>query len=75
MSHLYHCCAFTRETLPVDKGGLFEAVSLCGMTRLISWDFADNFVEDDEYNLGNVPRCEKCLNHPDLPLLLLGEMP
>lgn len=68
----YHCGA-TAEAQHVDRG---VRVTLCGRKVAgLSWDFAIHFIENAVSQFSNKPQCPVCLNHPDIPLLLLGDLP
>jgi hypothetical protein len=52
--------------------------ALCGEPRRTGWEGI--MVPASSFGAGQLPAndtamlCEKCLNHPDLPLLLLGDV-
>jgi len=76
---LYHCAAETSHAYTNTEGRTIsvysdELATLCGhpITRGM-WDFPSSFLRYAEatkkYNV-----CPKCWNHPDLPLLILGDL-
>lgn len=67
---VYHSLNVSREAWfqSDDWGGLAQR-TLCGdMYHTSQVLFPAELMEEDR------PRCEKCLNHPDLPLLVLRDM-
>jgi len=72
VSKYYHCGA-DPESQCLDWG---SRRTLCGKEIYgISWDFAIHFIEKTHSDFSKLPQCPECLNHPDLPLVLLGDMP
>jgi len=77
LKNIYHCAAVPEDTyrntmLAVREGTLR---TLCGLPIQghRSWDFPNDFIRFADATLGhNV--CPECWNHPDLPLLALGDL-
>jgi hypothetical protein len=79
-TQLYHCgdpstmeentqafwCEYTMCGLPIQRGP--------GEQRVIAWNFPNVFVEPFEKWDDVSERCPECMNHPDMPLMLLGEL-
>lgn len=78
MRELYHCAAVTEDTYANTRAA-GSAVrdgtlkTLCGLPTQRSWDFPNDFIRfAHATNLHDA--CPHCLNHPDLPLLALGDL-
>ena len=70
MTVLYHCVGDPKE----------DTKTLCGRERrriaelFHTWDKPIHFVRCDEWDKYGDKYCKKCLNHPDLPLLVLKHL-
>jgi hypothetical protein len=80
LKEMYHCAAVSEDTYHTTREAVVavregKLMTLCGhpMQGRRSWDFPHDFLRYAEATLGdNV--CPECWNHPDLPLLALGDL-
>jgi hypothetical protein len=76
----YHCSNISESEWNALSLTIREAVrhgdvkTLCGLEVTgRSWDFPSDFSRNDNSYSG-LPKCKRCLNHKNYPLLVLGEL-
>lgn len=68
----YHCASM----IDTEWSETIQRRTLCGASiEGLAWDFAEDFLEKERSAFLKKPRCQKCLEHEDMPLLLLGGLP
>jgi hypothetical protein len=70
MKEKYHCVGTYLHI-----GNTLYMKALCGAEGMESWDYAPEFIQNEIGPMNMTEKCEECANHPDMPLLILGELP
>jgi len=71
MKKYYHCSSLDEPGPNIDD----YYTTLCGIsTKHESWDFPYDFAECDVGPAYGYEKCKICVDHPDMPMALLGDL-